>query len=42
MLASEGMSNLPVAEFGACIALGLWLADAWKERERRRPRQAAA
>lgn len=42
ILSSEGVSDLPAVEFGACIALGFWLADAWKERERRRPSRATA
>lgn len=42
-IASEGMPSLPLAEIGACIALGFWIADAWKERGRRRqPRRATA
>lgn len=42
LFTSEGISNLPLVELGACIALGFWLADAWKERGRRRPSRAAA
>ena len=42
LLASEGVADLPLVEFGACIALGLWAADAWKERGRRQLRGAAA
>ena len=42
LLASSGLSGFPLVELGACIALGFWAADAWKERERRRPSRAAA
>lgn len=37
-----GMPPVPLAEIGATVAMGLWLADAWKERGRRKASAAAA
>jgi len=41
-LSGEDAPTVPLAEIGATIAMAFWLADAWKERGRRRASAAAA